>query len=52
MVSSGWHIPVILVSANNHNLANSEKYGATGIMEKPFNFPRLIELIETNTIRA
>jgi len=41
------HIPVIMVSANASGLKSYNEYGANAVLEKPFNFSKLVKLIDT-----
>jgi two-component system sensor histidine kinase ChiS len=43
------HIPVILISANSEGLVAYEKHGANAAVEKPFNFPYLVSIVELHT---
>jgi CheY-like chemotaxis protein len=40
------HIPVILFSANNEALRSYKEYGATAALDKPFNLPALLEVVQ------
>jgi len=42
------HIPVILISAHRDNLLEYANYGATSVMEKPFNFPKVLATIQSH----
>jgi CheY-like chemotaxis protein len=39
------NIPIILISAHNNLVEIAEKVGAQGVLEKPFQFNKLMELI-------
>jgi len=41
------HIPVIMISANSNGLKAYSDYGANAALEKPFNFSKLQQLIDT-----
>jgi DNA-binding response OmpR family regulator len=41
------HIPVILISANPDGLASYQEHGAHAAVEKPFNFPQLLNLLQS-----
>ena len=41
------HIPVILISANPLMLLKYQDYGATAIIEKPFNLPMVLSTVRS-----
>ena len=41
------HIPVILLSANHHDLKSYSAYGANNRIEKPFEVLHLLDVIRT-----
>lgn len=41
------HIPVVMISANSSGLKSYSDYGANAALEKPFNFSKLVALIDT-----
>ena len=40
------HIPIILISANPEGLLSYQDYGAHAALEKPFNIPALLNLLQ------